>query len=58
MNGISVRFQEGENFYIPPDEKGNLSVAVGGSSGAKGDGAKRPVIGSTRDLIGMRIKDA
>jgi len=46
------------SFIFTTDENGKVTVAVGGFQGAKSEDAKRSVIDATRDLFGIRPKDA
>ena len=46
------------SFIFIKDENGKVTVAIGGFQGAKGEDAKRSVIDTTRDLFGVRPKDA
>lgn len=46
------------SFIFTTDEKGNVTIAIGGFQGAKSEYAKRYVIDTTRDLFGLRPKDA
>lgn len=46
------------SFIFTTDENNNVTVAIGGFQGAKGEDAKRCVIDATRDLFGVRPKDA
>ncbi|MBX8802882.1 DUF535 family protein [Pseudochrobactrum asaccharolyticum] len=46
------------SFVFTTDENGKVTVAIGGFQGAKSEDAKRSVIDATRDLFGVRPKDA
>ncbi|MDR0253885.1 MAG: VirK/YbjX family protein [Brucellaceae bacterium] len=46
------------SFIFTNDSTGNVTLAIGGFQGAKGEDAKRSVIDATRDLYGVRPKDA